>query len=227
MTMFDTYRVMTPSEAQEMVVELSALEWKEGKARTQEATGTIKRNLEIKEGDSEKSKELVFKIKQAVLGHRSLAVDQAIKKIMSPKFNKYTGEGEYKRHGDAAVMGGQVRTDIACTVFLSHPHMYKGGDLCIEAADGGYHKIKGDPGTCIVYPCHMPHWVTPVTEGERICAITWFESCYRDIEQRILMRRFFRELKKLENDPDARYKELHTTLGTIHSKLQRMWIDYV
>lgn len=223
---FDTYRVMTPAEAQEIVVELEQLEWKEGKARTVEATGTIKRNLEIKATDGEKAKELVERIRKAILGHRSLPSDQAIKKMMVPKFNKYTNTGEYKRHGDAAVMGGQVRTDVACTLFLSHPDTYKGGDLCIESADGGYHRVKGDPGTLIAYPCHMPHWVTPVTEGHRIAAITWLESCYRNEEQRTLMRRFLRTLKDMEKHPDLRYGEFHTTLGTIHSKLQRMFIDY-
>lgn len=223
---FDTYRILTPAQAQEIVTELEQLEWKQGKARTTEATGTIKRNLEIKVQDGPEAERLCKKIQTAITSHRNLATDQAIKKMMTPKFNKYTAEGEYKRHGDSAVMGGQVRTDVACTLFLSHPDLYKGGDLCIEAPDGGYHRVKGDPGTCVVYPCHMPHWVTPVTEGARIAAITWFESCYRNEEQRNLMRRFLRALKDMEKQEELRYKELHTTFGTIHSKLQRMWIEY-
>lgn len=224
--MFDTYRIMTPAVAQEFVAAVEKMEWEVGKARTKEATGTIKKNEEIKEGTSTQGTVLIAQMKKLLGSHPNLYADHTVCKVFSPKFNRYTNEGEYQRHGDAAVMGGQVRTDLSCTIFLSHPDTYKGGDLCIEGNDGGYHRVKGDPGTCVVYPCHMPHWVEPVTEGARIACVTWFQSCYRDIEQRTLMRRFLRVLKEIEADPDTRYSKHHTTLGTIHGRLQRMWIDY-
>lgn len=223
---FDIYRVLSTVEAQEIVVKLQEMEWGVGLARTKEATGTIKKNKEIKTGHSKEADELIAKIKEAILQHKHLKTDQAIKKMFAPKFNKYEGAGEYQRHGDAAIMGGSIRTDVACTVFLSHPDTYKGGDLCIESADGGYRRLKGDPGTAVVYPCYMPHWVEPVTEGSRICAITWFESCYRDIEQRELMRRFLAALNEMEQLEQKKYGKLYTSFGTIHSKLQRMWVEY-
>lgn len=224
--LFDTYRIMTPGQAQEFVQALEAMEWETGKARTKEATGTIKKNEEIKETTSDGGKVLITQIKKLLGTHQNLYADHAVCKVFSPKFNRYSGGGEYQRHGDASIMGGQVRTDLSCTIFLSHPDTYKGGDLCIEGNDGGYHRVKGDPGTCVVYPCHMPHWVEPVTEGARISCISWFQSCYRDVEQRTLMRRFFRVLKQMETEEDIRYRDYHTTLGSIHGRLQRMWIDY-
>ena len=222
--MFDTYRVMTPAQAQEIVQAVTLLEWEQGKARTKEATGTIKKNEEIKQDNV--GNVFLEQVRKMMVAHPRLMTDHTVKKMMHPKFNRYRSDGEYKRHGDAAIMGGKVRTDVACTLFMSHPDTYDGGDLCIEAYDGGHHTIKGDPGTCVVYPCHMPHWVTPVTRGERISVITWFESCYRDFEQRMLMRRFLRALQEMEKEEYLRYGELHTSFGTIHSKLQRMWIDY-
>ena len=235
--MFDTYRIMTPAVAQEFVAAVEKMDWETGKARTKEATGTIKKNQEIKEttlqlGETARQNHplkaaiLIGQIKKLLGSHPNLYPDHTVSKVFSPKFNRYTNSGEYQRHGDAAVMAGQVRTDLSCTIFLSHPDTYKGGDLCIEGNDGGYHRVKGDPGTCVVYPCHMPHWVEPVTEGARISCVTWFQSCYRDIEQRVLMRRFLRVLKEMEADPEHRYDKYHTSLGTIHGRLQRMWIDY-
>lgn len=223
---YDVYKVMTPATAQEFVQALEKMDWEVGQARTKEATGTIKRNQEIKETSSKGGMLLVAQMKKMLQDHPNIYPDHTICKVFAPKFNRYTNTGEYRRHGDAAIMGGQVRTDLACTIFLSHPDTYKGGDLCVEAADGGHHRIKGDPGTCVVYPCHMPHWVEPVTEGARISCVTWFQSCYRDIEQRDLMRRFLRCLKQMEAEPDFRYGDYYTTLGSIHGKLQRMWVDY-
>lgn len=224
--MFDSYRLMTPAQAQEFVSALQDQEWETGKARTAEATGTIKKNEEIKETTHDAGKVLVGQIKKLLAGHPSLYVDHTVRRVFAPKFNRYSNGGEYQRHGDAAMMGGQVRTDLSCTIFLSHPDTYEGGDLCIEGNDGGFHSVKGDPGTAVVYPCHMPHWVTPVTSGERICCITWFESCYRDEEKRNLMRRFLRYLKEMEAEDDLRYKNYHVGFGSIHSKLQRMWLEY-
>lgn len=224
--MFDTYRIMTPAQAQEYVEAVSKLEWEQGKARTKEATGTVKKNEEIKISTSPQAEALIQSVVGKMKEHKNIFIDHMVKKMMSPKFNRYLNSGEYQRHGDAAVMGGKVRTDLSCTVFLSHPDTYKGGDLCIEGSDGGHHSIKGDPGTCVVYPCRMPHWVTPVTEGERICLITWFESCYRNPQQRELQRRFLRYLHDMEKEADLRYGHYHTAFGSIQSELQRMWLDY-
>jgi PKHD-type hydroxylase len=223
---YDVYRVMPLAQAQEIVLGLQGLDWEQGKARTAEATGTIKKNEEIKVTTSEAGKALLDRVQQAVQSHPRLLIDQMVKKQMSLKFNRYAGGGEYQRHGDAAVMG-KMRTDISMTLFLSHPDTYRGGELCIEAQDGGHSSIKGDPGTAVVYPCHMPHWVNPVTEGERICAVTWFESAYRDTRMRDLQRRFLRCLKEMEADPELpKYGRYYTTLGTIQGELTRMFADY-
>lgn len=224
---YDTYRILTRAEAQEYVQILNSLDWEVGQARTPEATGTIKKNEELRASSNDAVKAIVEQIKNKMASHPTLYIDHFVKKLLSPKFNRYKNDGEYKRHGDAAVMGNSVRTDLAMTLWLSHKDLYKGGDLCIEGNDGSYHQFKGDPGTCIVYPCWQPHWVTPVTEGERICMVTWLESMYRNWEERDIQRRFLKALKKMEADPKLEpYGEYFTTFGCIQSKLQRMWVDY-
>lgn len=223
---FDRYQIMTPADAQGIVVWASTMDWEQGLARTKEATGTIKKNMELKAENNPASLSTLQRIGTQLFTHPDLPVDQMVKRATLPKLNRYRPDEEYQRHGDSAVMGGKVRTDLACTVFLSHPETYEGGELCVEDSMGGVHEIKGSPGTCVVYPCHMPHWVQPVKSGERIAAITWFESCYRDVEQRLVMKRFLRVLKDMEKDPSLRYGKNYTSLGTIHGRLQRMWIDY-
>lgn len=226
---YDVYKILTLEEAQELVLVLQGMEWETGRARTKEATGTVKKNQEITMGTNPTSKSILEGLMKKLSNHKDIVVDHSVKKIYSAKFNKYTPDngGEYQRHGDAAVMGGTVRTDMAMTLWLSHPDTYEGGMLCVENSDGSYHTFKGDPGTCIIYPCHNPHWVTPVTKGERICMITWMESMYRDIEQRDLIRRFIRTLHKMEKDPELAFGDYFTTFACIHSKLTRMWGDYV
>ena len=219
----DIYQLLEPEEALQMGQIVDSMEWKQGKARTKEATGTIKRNLEIKACDSEEAKTLLRQLGDKAV-QSELRNHHFLKKSFGFKFNKYTETGEYKRHGDAPIMGGSVRTDLACTLSLSDPSTYEGGNLCYEEPNGEHTEIRLQPGQCVVYPCHMPHWVTPVTKGSRIAAITWFESMFRDLEQRLLLRRFNKVINDMEAaDMDG---DIRVTLGTIYSKLVRNWCVY-
>jgi PKHD-type hydroxylase len=222
---FDIYQILDPEHALQIGKIVDSMEWKQGQARTQEATGTVKRNLEIKASDSEEAKQILRELGNKIV-ESPIRSEHFLKKSFGFKFNKYTDTGEYQRHGDAPIMGGTVRTDLACTLSLSDPSTYKGGDLCYEEPNGEHTKIRLLPGQAVVYPCHMPHWVEPVTEGSRISAITWFESMFRDVEQRNLVRRFNRTLNEMEAKNMGKEDGTHVTLGTIYSRLIRMWCDY-
>lgn len=221
----DVYQMMEAEEALKLGAIVDSMEWKRGMARTEEATDAIKFNLEIKPQDSEEARGL-----SQQLGNQLAKVinkDHFPKKIFAFKFNKYTSDGNYKRHGDSAFMGGAVRTDLACTLSLSDPNTYKGGDLCIESPDGrNYHKVRLGPGQAVVYDCYRPHWVTPVTEGSRISAICWIESMFRDGEQREFLRRFGDVVRSMELYDGSKQAKDYTTLGTLQGKLFRMWGDY-
>lgn len=228
----DKYQLFTRQQAQELVLEVEKLDaWKTGEARTEWATGTVKQNQEVQWGDGDDQKIITTKIRDVIYKHPRLVGSHLVKKVMMPKFNKYDtayGDegGQYKRHGDSHCMGGKVRTDLAITVFLSHPDTYTGGELNIECEDGRTAvSIKGDPGMAVVYPCWRPHWVTPVTKGKRICAITWLESIIPSEEKREVMRRFIQTLKEMEADPALRGHRAMASLGTIQGKLLRMWAD--
>lgn len=227
--MFRTYEILTPEEADNLVDQLVQLdEWKQGQARTEALTGTVKQNLEI---DRNHPSSLAA---SDILCKKLLACDPFQKdhlphKIFSVKFNKYTKTGAYNRHTDSATMH-QVRTDLACTIFLTDPDSYEGGELCIEQRDGTIFKHKGKKGHCVVYKCGAPHWVTPVTKGSRISGVTWIESYLRNEQQRDILSRMRRFLVEVEKDidhdnPKCKFRTWMTNVSSIESNLMRMWIE--
>jgi PKHD-type hydroxylase len=135
---------------------------------------------------------------------------------MPPRFNRY-GEGEeYKTHADGAWMGRSMRTDLACTLFLNDD--YEGGELHINGMD-----IKAGAGVAVVYPCWRPHSVKPVTKGERIAAITWIQSLFRDETERELMQMLQGVLGDIDREqPEGRH---YASLSTVYSKLMRIWME--
>jgi len=226
MLMTRTYEILTEEEADGILEQIIPLEWKVGKARTKELTGTVKRNLELGGKDYPIVKSLCDMIATRLVDNTELRLDWCLKQAQEPKFNNYVSSGTYGRHVDAAVMG-KVRTDMACTVFLTDPDTYEGGVLTIEGPDGPI-EHKGKKGEAFVYTCGYPHYVTPVTSGQRICAITWFESLVRDPKKRELLKNLVALCRTFEskvNDDNDEFRPWVVDVGKIHTDLCRMWLD--
>lgn len=222
---YDIYQLITPERAQEIREEVMKLNWQKGQARTKEATKHYKSNYELPR-ENPQVNALAQEIQMLLLRTPEIGQDHIINKVMMPKFNKYDSDTEstYKRHGDSALMGGKIRTDLAMTLFLTKPEDYDGGELVIEDSTGKEWSFKPDQGQCIIYPCYNPHWVNPVTRGSRVSAITWIESKFRHYEQRELIRRFGKVMREIEAKDG--YSDNFTTLAGILSKLTRMWVEY-
>ncbi len=144
-------------------------------------------------------------------------------------FNKYTGGGTYNKHTDAPFMH-ETRTDLACTMFLTDPDSYEGGELCIEQPNGAIIKHKGKKGDCIIYDCGAPHWVTPVTKGERICGIAWIQSNVRDPRKREVLHDMYTMCNEMEplvdyKDEECKYRKWFVYLGKTHGNLMRFWVE--
>jgi len=114
------------------------------------------------------------------------------RRIFPPLFNRYDGEANYfGDHVDNAVRtvpgtAEHIRTDVSCTLFLTGPQEYEGGELVIEDTFGGQ-SVKLPAGDAILYPSTSLHRVEPVTRGTRTACFFWIESMVRDDNQRSIL----------------------------------------
>lgn len=153
------------------------------------------------------------------------------KKLSHLGFNRYsqtdTGPEFYGPHVDNAVRfsnehGQRVRTDISCTLFLSEPQSYEGGELAIQ---NGLveQRVKLAAGDMILYPSTSIHQVTPVLKGTRLACFFWVESMIRSNEQRSLLLDLDNAIRSLRSKHGDSAEVL--TLNTTYHNLLRQWAD--
>ena len=178
-----------------------------------------KNNLQLSQA-SELSAQLQAKVKAAV--HRSALFFSAAlpRRIFNPLFNNYGDSANYYgNHVDSAVMhskadGCWVRSDLSCTLFLTAPEDYDGGELVIAQAMGEK-RIKLPAGDLILYPSSTVH---------HICSFFWVESMVRGLEQRQLLFDMDMALLKLRQSVGETDPAVIALSGTYHNLL-RMWAD--
>jgi len=149
------------------------------------------------------------------------------RKVFPARINRYSGGANfYAKHVDGAIRftegGVRVRTDISCTVFLSEPAEYDGGELTVYEA-GTTRQVKLPAGHAVLYPASHVHEVTPVTRGARMAAFFWVESMVRSDPQRRLLHEFdlaLTQLRETAGDSDTTV----ALVGTYHNLL-RMWAE--
>ena len=150
------------------------------------------------------------------------------RRIFNPLFNRYSGgSNHYGAHIDGAVLHSRhpdqwVRSDLSCTLFLSDPGDYVGGELVIREPQGE-RRVKLPAGDLVLYPGSTLHEVTPVTHGARVASFFWVESMVRGAEQRQLLFDMDMALLKLRQRGDDDPAVVQLT-GTYHNLL-RMWAD--
>jgi len=144
--------------------------------------------------------------------------------IAPPMLARYKPGMEYGAHADSAFIplpGAIIRSDISCTIFLSDPADYDGGELQVRIGDT-HLTFKLKAGEAIFYPSDTLHQVLPVTRGERLVAITFIQSRIQDPFQRNLLYEL-RDVEAREGskmDPDNRAR-----LQLIEQNLLRCWSD--
>jgi PKHD-type hydroxylase len=139
-----------------------------------------------------------------------------------PSLCRYGVGMKYGAHTDAAFLpiGQQpLRSDVSCTIFISNPMEYEGGELMIYLGSETL-RIKGKPGSAIFYPSTTVHEVVPVTSGERLVIITFIESQIPDQMERDLLYTL-KEVRALEGlKMDWRNQiQLEYVIANLH----RMW----
>jgi PKHD-type hydroxylase len=206
---------------------LAAAPWADGRTTAGRQAAQVKNNEQLQPG-SPQHRELQALVLQALEKHPLFFSATLPKRVLPPLFNRYAGASNaYGPHVDQAVRyvpGGaqRVRTDISCTLFLTDPADYDGGELAI-ATTFGEQRVKLAAGDLVVYPGTSVHRVEPVTRGERLASFFWIESMVRTDEQRRLLYEMDMSLMALRGER-GESPELVQLTGTYHNLL-RMWAD--
>jgi PKHD-type hydroxylase len=207
------------------VLEARKAPWVDGRLSAGVQAAEVKRNEQLAT-DSPQAIELRTLILQAVQRDPIFYSACLPRKILSPQFNRYHPEAPaYGAHLDNAVMrshtdGKWVRTDISCTVFLSEPEEYDGGELTIHDTFGTQ-RVKLPAGDAILYSGSSLHEVAAVTRGTRLASFFWIESMVRDEAQRRLLFALDMNLLKLRQELGE--TAATTALTGVYHNLIRMW----
>ena len=198
--------------------------WLDGADTAGSRSIAVKQNLQLTRTDP-----LAQDLGQLILrklGHHPEFVSASLaEKIWPPVFNCYRNGGHYGTHSDAALMrlpeaGMTIRSDLSATLFLTEPEDYDGGELLAETPFGAQ-AVKLAAGDMVLYPSSSLHQVTPVTRGQRICAITWIQSAVADEQARALLYDLDCSIRALtpsrpQDDPD-----INRLIHVYHNLLRR------
>lgn len=214
--------VLAADEVQRLRQRLDAADWTDGRETVGAQGAKVKRNEQLPDASPLKAE--LGAIVLSALQRSPLFFAAALPlKILPPRFNRYAGGGTYGFHVDGAVMAngaqGHLRSDISCTLFLSAPEEYDGGELVVSDTYGE-HEVKLLAGDLIVYPASSLHQVNPVSRGARVAAFFWVQSMVRDDAQRRLLWEMDTSIERLRHsgaDPSA---VLQLT-GVYHNLLRR------
>ena len=219
--------VLTPAELQHTQTLLATAPWSDGRASAGSQAVLVKNNEQLPH-QCDAARALRALVLDAL--DRQLTFFSAClpKRVLAPQFNRYRGSSNhYGDHVDSAIRyqpdsGQKVRTDMSCTLFLSEPDTYDGGELVIQGMPEAQ-RFKLPAGHLLLYPATRVHQVTPVTRGERLACFFWVESMVRSDAQRELLFQMDMALVQLRAAHGDNANTV-TLTGTYHNLL-RMWAD--
>jgi PKHD-type hydroxylase len=222
-------QVLTADELAQVRQLLAQADWSDGRITAGSQSGAVKNNLQLPEDlpAATQARQIV----SIALARNPMFVTGALPKaVYPPLFNRYSGStNAFGNHIDNAVRthaasARHIRTDIACTLFLSDPASYDGGELVAQDTFGEQ-RIKFAAGDLLLYPGTSVHRVEPVTRGERVASFFWIESMVRDDGQRRLLFDMDMAILSLrqKSDPALGDSEEIVKLTGCYHNLLRMW----
>ena len=220
--------VLTPEEVARANAVLAGAPWEDGRLTAGAQSAQAKNNLQLRE-DCDETRTVQQMLLRGLERHQVFFSAALPKQISPPLFNRYGGTANaFGNHVDSAVRflrdgSGRVRTDVSCTLFLSNPADYDGGELVIEDTYGEQ-RVKLAAGDMVLYPGTSVHRVEPVTRGHRVASYFWIQSMIRSDEQRRLLYDMDNHLRHLrskfgETDPGV------IGLTSTYHNLLRMRLD--
>ncbi len=220
-------RVLTADELARVHSLIASATWEAGRETAGAQAAALKNNEQLSH-DSEAMRDIRQIVLQALDRHTIFFSATLPKKVFPPRVNRYQGDSNFfGAHVDNAIRyapntGQKVRTDISCTLYLSDPDSYDGGELLIHDPQGA-RRVKPAAGDAIIYPGTTVHEVAPVTRGTRLGCFFWIESMVRDTAQRQLLFELDKTIIELRNAQGDNPQTVALT-GTYHNLL-RMWAD--
>lgn len=222
--------VLSAEEVRLLRQGLAQAPWEDGRASAGQQAQAVKHNQQLPH-----ECEAAQQVRQQVLdglNRSALFFSAALPlRLFTPRVNRYAGQANaYGDHVDNAVRlqhtehGGTeyVRTDVSCTVFLSDPDEYDGGELTVSDTYGT-RGVKLPAGHAVLYPGTSVHQVTPVTRGERLACFLWVQSMVRSDEQRRLLFDLDMNLLRLRERHGETAET--TALTGVYHNLLRQWAE--
>ena len=205
--------------------QLSEAAWTDGRETAGNLSHRVKQNLQLPAQDPTSialGQQLV-----RLLSLHPLFLSAALPNLIYPPlFNCYREGGHYGTHVDGSIMplpdGRLLRSDLSATLFLREPDEYEGGELTIETAFGAQ-AVKLAAGDMVLYPSTSLHNVSPVTQGERVCAFFWVQSLVADTQQRTLLFDLDQSIQLLRSTArDEQMQAIVQLTGVYHNLLRQL-----
>jgi PKHD-type hydroxylase len=227
--MLQLHEVLTVDEVRECRALLARAPWGDGRTTAGVQSAQVKRNQQLPHTGAEV--QALQRIVVAALNRHAMFFSAALpRRVFPPLFNRYAGAANaFGNHVDNAIRfvpgpaGERVRTDLSCTLFLSDPADYDGGELTVETGFGAQ-AAKLPAGDMLLYAGTTVHRVEPVTRGERLASFFWVESMVRSGEHRTLLFEMDRHLMQLRSTVGEIDPAVIGLTGTYHNLL-RLWAD--
>ena len=218
--------VLTRAQVEAFRARLAAASWVDGNVTSGHQSANAKNNEQLPE-ESPAAREMGAAILEA-LGRSPLFFSAALpRQVFPPLFNRYGVGMAFDNHVDGAIRTHEatrtrIRTDLSCTLFLSDPSEYDGGELVIEDTYG-QQRVKLPAGSLVVYPSSSLHHVEAITRGTRLASFFWVQSMVRDDGQRAVLFDLDMSIVRLTHDHPGE-PALVSLVGVYHNLL-RMWAE--
>jgi len=219
--------LLNPTQLEALCSVLRQGKFTDGKLSAGDDARHLKNNLELG-ADSERYSALNNVVMTALVQHPEYLQTAMPAKIAAPIYARYLAGMEYGGHIDDPIMGApgaRYRSDISISVFLNAPDEYDGGELRIETTQGSQ-DYKLPAGSALLYPSTCYHAVTPVSNGERLVAVTWVQSHIRRADQREILIQLNQAKTLLAEEASGdRQSESYQKINLCYANLFRLWAD--
>jgi len=218
-------KVLTAEQVAEARRTLQAAQWIDGRDTAGHQGARVKHNeqLPLRSPAAQQIGRVILEALPGIPLFMSAAVPH---RILPPMFNRYGSGQTFGTHVDGAIRvlgnGDSIRTDISCTLFLTEPDEYDGGELIVEDTYGTK-SVKLPAGDMILYPSTSLHRVTPVTRGVRVCSFFWLQSLIRSDVQRSILFQMDSAIQRLRQELPG-HPSIEQLVRVYHNLL-RQWAE--